>query len=70
MISSSSSIRKTALSASLTSGICDQIERVRTIGVYKIICEKRGAFIRGRRFLEVGHLFEAIRYPNFYNHYK
>ena len=33
MISSSSSIRKTALSASLTSGICDQIERVRTIQV-------------------------------------
>ena len=31
-------------------------------GVYKIICEKRGAFIRGRRFLEVGRLFEAIRY--------
>ena len=34
-------------------------------GVYKIIWEKRGAFIRGRRFLEVGHLFEAIRYANF-----
>ena len=31
-------------------------------GVYKIIWEKRGAFIRGRRFLEVGRLFEAIRY--------
>ena len=42
MISSSSSIRKTGLSAASTSGICDQIERVRTInsfkgGVYKII---------------------------------
>ena len=33
-------------------------------GVYKIICEKRGAFIRGRRFLEVGRLFEAIRYQD------
>ena len=31
MISSSSSIRKPKLSASSTSGICDQIERVRTI---------------------------------------
>ena len=42
MISSSSSIRKTALSASLTSGICDQMERVRTIRfVYS-----KGAFIK------------------------
>ena len=24
-----------------------------------------GAFIRGRRFLEVGRLFEALRYANF-----
>ena len=26
---------------------------------------KKGAFIRGRRFLEVGRLFEAIRYVTF-----
>ena len=34
-------------------------------GVYKIIGEKGGTFIRGRRFLKVGRLFEAIRYVDF-----
>ena len=38
----STSIRKTALSSSSMSGICDQIERLFEGGVYKIICEKRG----------------------------
>ena len=64
MISSSSSIRKTALSVSSMSGICDQIERVRTIRFVYLFVYSKGAFIRGRRFLEVGRLFEAIRFLN------
>ena len=85
MISSSSSIRKTALSASTTfletvnqtifwtTSVKIETTRFEWVGkvgegafirrgVHKTILKKRGAFIRGRRFLEVGRLFEAIRY--------